>query len=62
MIHIKMMLNDVHLYARHIFMTPSKYVQVTPHKANDFFLCLEVQIHPYLGRLYRISFDQLNCL
>ena len=47
-------------YARHIFMTLSEYVQVILQKADDFFLCLEVQTRPYLGYLCRISFDQLN--
>ena len=41
-------------------MTLSEYVQVILQKANDFFLYLEVQTHPYLGYLRRISFDQLN--
>ena len=61
-IHIQAVLNDICWYARHIFMSSSKYVLVTPQKVDDFFLCLEVQTHPYLGRLCWISLDQLNRL
>ena len=35
-IHIQAVLNDVCWYARHIFMSSSKYVQVTPKK--HFFI------------------------
>ena len=61
-IYIKKVLYDVRWYARHIFMAPSKYVQVNPQKANDFFICLGVKVRPYLDRLCWISFNQLNLL
>ena len=43
----------------HIFVAPSKYIEVVLQKADNLFLRLRIEVSSNLGRLFSSSLNQL---